>query len=86
MGFFDNMKESFGICDLSEGIKNKVVLVGFEAGYFDCVVGIIGYSDTEISLALKKGKIIVYGKDLYIKKFCEGDVVVCGKITKIERC
>ena len=85
MGFFDNILESFGLSGAGEGLKNRIVLLGDCAGYFDCVTGIIGYSETEISLSLKKGRITVHGKDLYIKKFCEGDVVICGKILKIER-
>ena len=85
MGFFNSILDSLGVVGEFEGLKNKMVLLGFESAYFDCITGIIGFSDTVISLALKNGKIIITGKDLYIKKFCEGDVVVCGKIQKIEK-
>ena len=84
MGFFDNILENFCL-PIDDGLKNKIVLVGDTAGYFDCITGIVGYTDTEIILSLKRGKITVTGKDLYIKKFCEGDVVICGKIVKVDR-
>lgn len=85
MGFIDSILDNIALPFEGDALKNKIVLVGDSAGYFDSVSSIVYFSETEVCLAVKKGKIVVFGSGLYIKKFCEGDVVLCGKITKIER-
>ncbi len=63
----------------------KVVILGDCAGYFENICGIRSYSPEEITLSIKRGGITVRGKELYIKKYCAGDVVICGKISSVER-
>ena len=63
----------------------RAVLLGDDAGYFENVKQIISYDKEEIVLALKQGGLKISGRDLYIKKYCAGDVVICGKIACLQR-
>ena len=85
MSFIDNILENIGICDLEQEQKFRYTVFGEKAGYFENVLGIRYYTEEEIALSLKRGGLIVRGEKLYIKKFCLGDVVICGKITAVER-
>ena len=84
MNFLDNILESLGLTSFSESSEKKAVILGDSAVYFTGVTSIYAYDEESVSLCQKKRKISVLGKNLYLKKFCEGDVVVCGKISKIE--
>ena len=83
MGFIDDIIKSFGE-DFTYGKGFKCTLTD-GAGYFENVAGIIEYTSDEIIISYKSGKITVNGSGLYIKKYCEGDIVVCGKITALKR-
>ena len=85
MGFIDNIKNCFTESELPISPVYRAVLFGDNAIYFESVCSILYYSEDEISLALKKGSIKIVGRRLYVKKYCAGDVVICGKILKIER-
>ncbi len=85
MGFIDTIKECIGD---SEGIKEpsfRAVVFGESAVYLENVLSIFRYSPTEIKFCLKKGSVIIKGEGLYLKKYCVGDVVVCGKIKCLEK-
>ena len=86
MGFIDNIKTCIG--ENFEGVSEptfRAVLFGEHAVYFENVRSIIRYSPQEIKLAVKKGGVSVRGEGLYLKKYCSGDVVICGKIKAIEK-
>ena len=85
MGFIDDVLSSLGLDGLLEGAKPKTLLVGFEAGYIQGVKSILKYDGEEISLSVKGGRVTISGSNLYVKKFCEGDVVICGKITSLKK-
>ena len=85
MGFIDNIIECFGGTELPLEPEFRAVIFGGSAVYVENVTGIISYEKEQILLGVKKGSIKVYGKDLYIKKYCLGDVVICGKISGIEK-
>jgi hypothetical protein len=53
--------------------------------YFENVCSLRSYQQAEIVFNLKKGGVRVTGESLYLKKYCMGDVLVCGKIVAIER-
>ena len=83
MSFIDDIKNCF--CENELAPKTfRAVLFGNSAGYFEGVTAIQHYAENEIALCLKKGAIIVKGENLYLKKYCQGDVCVCGKIKSIE--
>ena len=85
MSFIDNIKECFRTEELPKEPIFRAVLFGDSAGYFENVCAIGHYDGGEIMLCLKKGRITVKGENLYVKKYCAGDVVVCGKIKAIIR-
>ena len=85
MGFIDEIKKCFTPEELPSQPEFRIVLLGQTAGYFENVKSIVSYTQEEIVLALSKGCLKVNGNNLYIKKYCEGDVVICGKIKRVER-
>ena len=85
MSFIDDIKGCFNPDELPKEPIYRAVLFGDGAAYFENVRTIAHYQTDEILLCLKRGGLLVKGKDLYVKKYCAGDVVICGKITSIER-
>ena len=84
MSFFDNMR----YC-ISENIpcepSFRVVLFGECAGYFENIKTIKSFSPEQIILVVKNGGLAVSGANMFIKKFCAGDLVICGKIKSVEK-
>ena len=85
MSLIDNIKDCFCQNELPLDCSYRAVLFGESAGYFENVKSIVSYEKEQVVLSLKNGGLKVSGKDLYIKKYCLGDVVVCGKILSVER-
>ncbi len=85
MGLIDNIRDCFCQNEIPSDCLYRAVLFGESAGYFENVKSIVSYEREEVHLSLKKGGIRIKGKDLYIKKYCMGDVVICGKILSVER-
>lgn len=84
MGFIDIIIEHLGGV---EGVLNpqfRAVLFGKSAVYLENIIGIVSYEKEEILLCVKKGKVRIKGQNLYVKKYCLGDMVICGKITCVE--
>jgi len=84
MGFLDNITGLFGDGETALPVF-RAVLLGDNALYLECVKKIVRYSPEEITVSLKNGGITVRGEKLYIKKYCAGDLAVCGKIKTLER-
>lgn len=84
MSFLDNV---FNCFESSSSLLPlpKIVLIGDRSGYFEGVKSIGSYSEKEIVLFTKLGKTTIIGTNLTINKFCEGDVVICGKILTIKK-
>ena len=85
MGLIEEINNSFCQNELPNCPSFRAVLIGESAGYFEMVKSIVSFSNEEIVLALKNGALKIAGKGLYIKKYCLGDVVICGKIKSIEK-
>lgn len=85
MGFIDNILENLGLDGLGEGVKSKLMIADFTSAYVEGVKSILAFTEEQVTLNLKNGKLTFNGKDLSVKKFCEGDVVICGKIMTIEK-
>ena len=49
-------------------------------GYFQGVKSLVSFSEQEIVLLLKKAKVYVKGNGLSVKKYCDGDMEITGKI------
>ncbi len=61
----------------------KVTMFGSNAIYIEGAKTIKYYTKQEIFIILKNGGIKIIGEDLFIKKYCLGDVAICGKIQQI---
>ncbi len=85
MGFIDSIKEIIGIEEMPKEPLYRAVVFGEYAVHIENVLSIISYERQEVVLSVKKARLIIRGEDLFIKKYCEGDVVICGKIASLER-
>lgn len=85
MGFMENIAESLGLKDIGAERCFRAVLIGEESCYLENVASVKSYSPDKIELYLKKGGLKITGENLFIKKFCAGDLAVCGKIKAIEK-
>ena len=47
------------------------------------IITLGGFSDTEILLQFKKTAVVVRGENLEIKKYCDGDLQLSGKIFSV---
>ena len=83
MSFIDEVMSIFGGEDISPCFR--VMMIGDNAAYIEGVKSIKSYSQDKIELFLKKGGIKIAGEGLFFKKYCAGDLAVCGKIRSIER-
>ena len=63
----------------------RVMMFGEKAAYIEGGKSIKSYSQDKIELFLGKGELCVKGEELFVKKYCAGDVAVCGKIKSIEK-
>lgn len=84
MGFIDNIAESLGLFDVGAAPSFRAALIGDKAGYFENVKAVKSYSPEKIELYLKRGGLKITGESLTIKKYCAGDLAVCGTIKVIE--
>ena len=78
--FLDEIKSSIGE---SFGCGFKATLFGNGSVYISGVKAVKSFSFEEVVLIVKKGDFVIKGKNLEIKKICEGDVCVCGKISSL---
>ena len=85
MSLIDNIRDCFCQNEIPNEPIFRAVLFGESAAYFENIKSIVSYSQEEVVLALSNGGLKVNGNNLYIKKYCMGDVVICGKIKKVER-
>lgn len=63
----------------------RALMIGDYAIHLEDVVSIKQLETENVTLRLKKGGLVVKGKDLFVKKYCEGDLIICGKIISVER-
>ncbi len=59
-----------------------LVLVGC-AVYLDGCSGIITFTENEIELKTKKGKVFIKGEKMYLKQITKQDIIVKGKINSV---
>lgn len=80
MSFFDSIIESLGV---EANGYFRVMMIADGTCYVENVLSIKSYSQTEIIVRLKKGGLSISGENMYIKKYCCGDLAVCGKIKSL---
>lgn len=54
-------------------------------GYFQNIKSVAAMSKSQITLISRSGTFGVEGRGLIIKKYCDGDMLIEGNITKIEK-
>ena len=81
MSFIENIKQNLN--SNSNGFFRAILLE--EGVYIQGVVSIKNFSTEEIIATLKKGELKILGENLFIKKYCEGDLVVCGKVKGLQK-
>ena len=82
MSLIEKIAAELGIDDeIFSGIKYSVF--DGHSAYIQGIKGIISFTDTQIELQLKKGKLILTGENLFIKKLWQGDAAVCGNIISV---
>lgn len=82
MSFFNDIIDFFKIDDIS-----KKITISFVVGVGLIVVGKIKIDSVDENMILLKGKnssVSIYGNDLVVRSAAKGEVVVSGKIFKIE--
>ncbi len=84
MSFIDIIKENF---NNEQGLdcRFRAILFGDSGGYFECVKCIEQYNSEQISFKVRTQTVVVKGIGLYIKSYCDGDLVIMGKINVVER-
>ena len=83
MGFIEDIKNCFSLEEFPKEPCYRAVLFGDRAVYLENINCIVHYSPEEVVLSFKGGGIRLTGEDMYIKKYCAGDVVICGKTIKV---
>lgn len=84
MSFIDNIKESLGLVSIGEPLY-RAVIFGENSVYIENVKGIISYSKDRIEVLLKSGTLIIVGENLVVKKYCGGDLAICGKVKNLTK-
>ena len=70
--------------EIYEGvIEARCSFMPMGGGYFQGVKSLIGFSDNEIVLLLRKYRVVVKGERLEIKKYCDGDLQLSGCIFSV---
>lgn len=59
---------------------SRCILVPNGGGYFEGVKGVEDFSPQRIVLRFSQGQTAVEGEELFIKKYCDGDLEILGKI------
>ena len=76
MSFIDEVLSVFG-GENAAPVPRVMLLEGVKA--------IKSYSQDKIEVLVLKGEIKITGEGLFVKKYCAGDLAVCGKIKSVER-
>ena len=66
-----------------EYAEARCAFLPLSGGYFQGVKSLGSFSDKEIVLLFKKTKVRVAGENLEIKKYCDGDMEIVGRIFSV---
>ena len=83
MSFISEIAAIFGNDDLTNSYR--VTLFGESAAYIEGVKYIKSYSQDKIELFVLKGELKITGEKLFVKKYCLGDMAICGIIKTVEK-
>ena len=80
MSFSEDIIKRLGIDPCVMPLSFRAAVFGAYGGYFGGVKGIKYFEKDEIALFIKKGEIVIKGKNLTIKNYTAGDVIITGEI------
>ena len=63
---------------------DRCVIVPSGGGYFEGVKAVEDFTSERILLCFARERVAVCGERLSIKKYCDGDMEISGKITVVE--
>ncbi len=66
-----------------EYAEARCAFLPLSGGYFQGVKNLDVFSETEIVLVFKRTKVRVVGEGLGIKKYCDGDMEISGRIFSV---
>jgi hypothetical protein len=70
--------------EIYQGVKaGRCSFLPLGNGYFQGVKSLVGFSDVEIVLLIEKNRVVVRGEGLEIKKYCDGDLELSGRILSV---
>ncbi len=84
MNIIDNVLKGI----LGEEILNqkyRITVYGEKACMVSGVKSVTKYSPMQIDLLVKGARLSVYGEELTLNRFYRGDIVICGKVFKVEK-
>ncbi len=84
MGFSDCILKCLNLDGLSVSSGYRVTIVGERGAYVEGVIKIVDVKDEVIIVAVKNGKLNIFGSGLKLKSYCEKDLAILGKVIKIE--
>ena len=65
------------------GALSKCVIVPCGGGYFEGVKSVTDFTDDRVTLRFPHNTVEVDGENLCIKKYCDGDLQLSGRITAL---
>ena len=85
MGLIRTVAEACGASEELLPGEFRATWFGGKSGFFEGVRGIASFSESEVVLFLKKGSLAVEGEGLGLGRYCAGDLVITGRIRRMER-
>ena len=85
MSFIEEVKNMLGADNFPASPAFRAVMFGDKAVYLEGVRSIREYSENRIEVSVSKGTVTVSGEKLYVKRYCMGDMAICGKIKSLTR-
>lgn len=71
--------------DVDTSLSLQYYIVDGYSGYFQNIKGIVSFNEEEIILTSSCGDVKVRGEKLFIRKYADGDMIIDGKISGVEK-
>ncbi len=84
MGLSDCILKCLNLDDLSLLPTYRATVIGDKGAYIEGVLKIIDVKNEVVTVAVKKGKLNIFGNGLKLKSYLENDLTIIGKVLKIE--
>ena len=83
MSFIDSIVKKIGVDLGLVPLKYKAVIFGELGVFFENVKSIKSFEKDEIVLTVKNKEIVIKGKELSVKNYVDGDLVIMGEVKEI---